>query len=147
MQQIKVLKLEHGMDLPLPKHATQGSAGVDLMAAIANDVILNPQDRVLIPTGLSIYLPIGFEAQIRPRSGLALKNGITVLNSPGTIDSDYTGEVCVILINFGKEPFTITRGMRIAQMVIAPYTKVEFEEATQAITNLSRASGFGSTGL
>ena len=131
---LKVKKLPNLGDLSLPKYETLGSAGLDLQASIEEDIILNPSEFKLIKTGIAIALEKGFEAQIRPRSGLALKNGITVLNSPGTIDSDYRGEICVILINHSKVPFIISRGMRIAQMVIAKlavHELVEVEEFGQ----------------
>ncbi len=119
----------NGRGLELPSYATAHAAGMDLTAAIEQPVILKPGARALVPAGISIALPEGFEAQVRPRSGLALKHGITVLNSPGTIDADYRGEVGVILINHGSEPFTVERGMRIAQMVIAPYTQAQWQAA------------------
>ncbi len=144
---VKILKLDHALDLPLPFHATLGSAGMDLMAAVDQDVMIPKGEKALIPTGISIYLPAGYEGQIRPRSGLALKNGITVLNSPGTIDSDYTGEVKVILINLGAEDFVVSRGMRIAQLVVAPYVQVQWDELSDPIKDNSRGGGFGSTGI
>jgi len=124
---VAIATLPHAENLALPSYATEHAAGMDLCAAVTNDIILQPGQRTLIPTGLSIALPEGYEAQIRPRSGLALKNGITVLNSPGTIDADYRGEVQVILANLGSEAFSITRGMRIAQMVVAKYSRVEWQ--------------------
>ncbi|MBN9565159.1 MAG: dUTP diphosphatase [Alphaproteobacteria bacterium] len=147
---INMQKLPHGENLPLPSHATSQSAGLDLMAAIDESIVLPSLQRTLVPTGFILHLPDGYEAQVRPRSGLALKNGISVLNTPGTIDSDYRGEVKVILINFGEEPFTIERGMRIAQMVIAPVCRVTLVDATQDLAALNaphRGGGFGSTGL
>jgi len=144
--EIGVKRLEHGADLPLPEHATAHSAGVDLLAAVSNDLMLEPGARALVPTGLSIALPEGFEAQVRPRSGLANKHGVTVLNSPGTIDADYRGEVCVILINHGTETFTIERGMRIAQMVVAPVSFVQWQERQDLELTARGAGGFGSTG-
>ncbi|MDB3952877.1 dUTP diphosphatase [Alphaproteobacteria bacterium] len=144
---VTVIRLAHGADLPLPDYATADSAGLDLMAAIGVPKSLAPAERALIPSGLSIALPSGYEAQVRPRSGLAYKNGITVLNSPGTIDSDYRGEVGVILINHGDEPFVIERGMRIAQLVISPITQLTWDEV-ETLTNTARGErGFGSTGL
>lgn len=143
---VEIIKLDHGEDLPLPSYGTEDSAGLDLAAAITEDIILNPGDRVLVPTGISIALPCGFEAQIRPRSGLALKHGLTVLNTPGTIDADYRGEVKVILINLGQESFTIERGMRIAQLVIARFEKITWVEIG-AHDFEGRGGGFGSTGL
>ena len=117
---VSIQRLPHGADLPVPAPATGASAGADLLAAVAETVVLAPGASALIPTGIAIQLPSGFEAQVRPRSGLAAKHGVTILNSPGTIDADYRGEIAVILINHGDEPFDVTRGMRIAQMVIAP---------------------------
>lgn len=143
---IAIKRLPNAQDLPLPSYATEHAAGLDLCAAVAADVTLPPGGRTIIPTGYSIALPPGFEAQVRPRSGLAAKNGVTVLNAPGTIDADYRGEVGVILINHGTEPFTVTRGMRIAQMVIAQYTSVKWVE-TETLPETARgAGGFGSTG-
>jgi dUTP pyrophosphatase len=144
---VAVQRLPHGADLPLPAYATAQSAGLDLMAAVANDVTLQPGARQLIPTGLAIALPAGFEAQVRPRSGLALKHGITVLNSPGTIDADYRGEVQVLLINHGQAPFVIKRGDRIAQMVVAPVTQIVWN-VVQELDQTERGSGgYGSTGI
>lgn len=143
---IQVIRLDHNTDLPLPAYATAQSAGMDLIAAVTEDVILRPMDRLLIPTGLAIALPQGFEAQIRPRSGLALKNGITCLNTPGTIDADYRGEVKVLLINLSMENFTISRGLRIAQMVVAPVTQAQWQEVTTLTETERGAGGFGSTG-
>ena len=144
---IAITTLPHASGLDLPAYATEHAAGMDLCAAVANDVVIEPGRRALIPTGLSIALPEGYEAQVRPRSGLALKNGITLLNSPGTIDADYRGEVGVILANLGAEPFTVTRGMRIAQMVIAPYTRAEWNEVTELPQSARGTGGFGSTGI
>lgn len=143
---IGVKRLDHGKDLDLPEHATEMSAGVDLLAAIDGDVVIEPGRRALVPTGLSIELPQGYEAQVRPRSGLANKHGVTVLNSPGTIDADYRGEVCVILINLGDQAFTITRGMRIAQMVVAQVAFVTWRETDDLAASERGAGGFGSTG-
>lgn len=146
---VTVKRLPHGEGLPLPEYQTPGSAGLDLLAAIPDHatLIIEPHARELVPTGLVIELPAGFEAQIRPRSGLAFKYGVTVLNSPGTVDSDYRGEVGVLLINHGAEPFEVTRGLRIAQMVVAPITRVALEEA-RAVSGTGRgAGGFGSTGV
>lgn len=144
---VTVTKLPHAEGLDLPAYATEHSAGMDLCAAVQEPIVLNPGERKLIPTGLSVALPEGYEAQVRPRSGLALKNGISVLNSPGTIDADYRGEVQIILANLGSEPFTITRGMRIAQMVVAAYARVEWE-TTEKLSETSRGKGgFGSTGI
>lgn len=149
MTQINVAltRLPHAADLPLPAYATALAAGMDLAAAVDQDVTLKPGERQLIPTGLAIALPEGFEAQVRPRSGLALKNGLTVLNSPGTIDADYRGEIKVILANMGQEPFTVTRGMRIAQMVVAAHARVAWELAESLDETARGAGGFGSTKL
>ena len=143
---IAITRLAHAEGLSLPAYATPHSAGMDVLAAVAEPVILAPGARALIPTGLCIALPEGYEAQIRPRSGLALKHGIGLVNSPGTIDADYRGEVGIILINCGDAPFTIERGMRIAQMVIAPYTRAVFEEVAELSTSTRGTGGFGSTG-
>ncbi|UCH73658.1 MAG: dUTP diphosphatase [Rhodospirillales bacterium] len=146
---VPVARLAHGADLPLPEYATADSAGFDLLAALDDPVSIGPGERCLVPTGLALALPVGYEAQVRPRSGLALRHGITVLNSPGTIDADYRGEVKVILANLGKESFTITRGMRIAQMVVSGITRTVWHEvASDADLPASRrgAGGFGSTG-
>jgi dUTP pyrophosphatase len=144
---VAVTFLPHAENMALPAYATEHSAGMDLCAAITNDITLQPGQRTLVPTGLSIALPEGYEAQIRPRSGLALKNGITVLNSPGTIDADYRGEVQIILANLGTESFSITRGMRIAQMVVAKYARIEWQESEQLSATARGAGGFGSTGV
>jgi len=133
-------------DAQLPEYQTQGSAGLDLQAYIKEPIILKPGEIILVPTGLAIALQEGYEAQIRPRSGLALKNGITVLNSPGTIDADYRGEICVILINHSKQDFTITCGLRIAQMVIAQYAFASIVEVEELSATNRGAGGFGSTG-
>lgn len=143
---ISVKRLDHGRDLPLPEHATAHSAGVDLLAAVSEDVVLAPGERKLVPTGLSIELPEGYEAQVRPRSGLALKHGLTVLNAPGTIDADYRGEVGVILINLGDAPFTIARGERIAQMVVAPVSFINWRDSEELNPSERGHGGFGSTG-
>ncbi|MGH6735615.1 MAG: dUTP diphosphatase [Methyloceanibacter sp.] len=146
--QLRILRLPHAKGLPLPAYQSDHAAGLDLMAAVREGapVALAPNDRALVPTGLVFELPRGYEAQVRPRSGLALKHGVTVLNSPGTIDADYRGEVMVILINLGSETFLIQRGDRIAQAVIAPVTHVEIVEAN-ALQNTTRGQGgFGSTG-
>ncbi|MGQ4814028.1 dUTP diphosphatase [Agrobacterium vitis] len=142
-------RLSHGEGLELPAYETAGAAGMDLRAAVteAEPLTLTPGKRALVPTGLIMEIPQGFEAQIRPRSGLAFKNGITCLNTPGTIDSDYRGEVKVLLINLGTEDFTITRGMRIAQMVIAPVTQVQVIEVSETSNTVRGAGGFGSTGV
>jgi dUTP diphosphatase len=133
-------------DIPLPAYATEGSAGMDLRAAVTGEVILRPGDTLLVPTGFAIALPAGFEAQVRPRSGLAAKHGIGILNSPGTIDSDYRGEVKVILTNFGKADFSLRRGERIAQLVIARYSRVAWDEKSTLDDTSRGAGGFGHTG-
>jgi dUTP pyrophosphatase len=143
---VPITALPHAESLGLPAYATERAAGMDLCAAVANDVTIEPGKRALVPTGLSIALPEGYEAQVRPRSGLALKHGVTVLNSPGTIDADYRGEVQVILANLGTEPFTVTHGMRIAQMVVASYARVQWQESAQLPQSARGAGGFGSTG-
>ncbi|MEZ5668122.1 MAG: dUTP diphosphatase [Alphaproteobacteria bacterium] len=143
---IAVVQLDHARDLPLPAYATDGSAGVDLTAAVAEPVTLAPGARALVPTGLTIALPADHEAQVRPRSGLALKHGITVLNSPGTIDADYRGEVAVILFNAGTEPFVVSRGMRIAQMVVAPVSRLQWQRVEALPASGRSTGGFGSTG-
>ncbi len=143
---VAVKRLPHGADLPLPEYATTDSAGLDLLAAIDAPRTLAPGERTLVPTGLAIALPSGHEAQVRPRSGLALKNGVTVLNSPGTVDADYRGEVGVVLINLGAEPFEVSRGMRIAQMIVAPVTRLAWEEREELPETMRGAGGYGSTG-
>jgi dUTP pyrophosphatase len=143
---LKIKKLENFKELALPKYETAGSAGLDLMAAIDEDLIIAPGEVKLVKTGIAIALEKGFEAQVRPRSGLALKNGITVLNSPGTVDSDYRGEVCAILINHSKVDFVVKRGMRIAQMVIARHEQAIIEEVQDLDETKRGAGGFGSTG-
>ena len=144
---VPILQLAHGRDLPLPAYATAMSAGLDLLAALDQPVVLAPGERRLIPTGIAIALPAGFEAQVRPRSGLALRQGVTVLNSPGTIDADYRGEISVLLINLGQAGFPIARGDRVAQMVVAPVTRVAWSETAALPESERGAGGFGSTGL
>ncbi|ADQ40905.1 deoxyuridine 5'-triphosphate nucleotidohydrolase Dut [Caldicellulosiruptor acetigenus I77R1B] len=145
---LRVKRAEDAKDLPLPTYISSGAAGMDLFACVEEEEIINPGEIKLIRTGLYIELPEGYEAQVRPRSGLALKHGITVLNSPGTIDSDYRGEIGVILINLGKEPFVVKRGDRIAQMVISKFERVEKIEETEELSTTSRADrGFGSSGV
>ncbi len=144
---VALLPLDHAVGLKLPTYATTQSAGMDLTAALEEAIEIGAGERALIPTGLSIALPLGFEAQVRPRSGLAINYGVTVLNSPGTIDADYRGEIKVILINHGQEPFTVQRGMRIAQMVVERYTHVNWEVVSQFDEDTERGDGgFGSTG-
>ena len=143
-----IVRLPHGVDLELPAYETTGAAGMDLRAAVPADgpMVLQPGRRALVPTGLVMEIPHGFEGQVRPRSGLALKHGITCLNTPGTIDSDYRGELKVILINHGEEDFEIARGMRIAQLIIAPVVQARIEERSHAATTTRGTGGFGSTG-
>jgi dUTP pyrophosphatase len=145
--EIAVMRLPHGRDLKLPDYATEAAAGADLLAAIDQEIELRPLERKIVPTGIAIALPVGFEAQIRPRSGLAAKNGITVANAPGTIDADYRGEVGVILVNLSSEPFRITRGMRIAQMVVARHARAVWREVPALDETARGAGGFGSTGV
>jgi dUTP pyrophosphatase len=143
---VRLIRLPHGADLPLPDYQSTQAAGLDLLAAVTEDVIIAPGRRALIPTGIVIELPPGNEAQVRPRSGLAVRHGVTVLNAPGTIDADYRGEIQVILINLGQEPFVVQRGMRIAQLVIAPVLRARISEG-QALGKTARGGGgFGSTG-
>lgn len=144
---VAVKQLRHAADLPLPTTASTGSAGLDLRAAIDSEVTLAPGDRRAIPTGISVALPRGFEAQVRPRSGLALDHGLTLLNSPGTIDSDYRGEVKVILINLGQKSFCLNRGDRVAQMVIAPVCEVRFRQQDELPPSDRGGGGFGSSGI
>ncbi|MGH1398820.1 MAG: dUTP diphosphatase [Alphaproteobacteria bacterium] len=143
---VKLLPLEHAVGLQLPTYATEQSAGMDLCAALEEALEIGPGERALIPTGLSIALPAGFEAQIRPRSGLAINHGVTVLNAPGTIDADYRGEIKVILINHGQESFTVERGKRIAQMVVERYETVGWETVDTLEETTRGEGGFGSTG-
>ncbi len=145
---VEVLQLPHGAGLPLPAYQTAHAAGLDLVAAVAEDapVVLEPGRYAMVPTGLSIALPEGFEAQVRPRSGLAAKHGVTVLNAPGTIDADYRGEVAVLLINHGGAPFTIRRSERIAQLIIAPVARAELVPVDVLSSTERGAGGFGSTG-
>jgi dUTP pyrophosphatase len=144
---VKTKILPHGEGLPLPARATEGAAGMDLMAAVDEAVELLPRARALIPTGLALAIPKGFEGQIRPRSGLAWKHGVTVCNAPGTVDSDYRGEVKVNLVNLGHEPVTIARGDRIAQLVVAPVTPAVLEIVSELSDTARGTGGFGSTGV
>jgi dUTP pyrophosphatase len=146
---LKLVRLDNGAGLELPAYETSGAAGMDLRAAVpaGEPLTLTPGQRALVPTGFIFEVPFGYEAQIRPRSGLAIKNGITCLNSPGTVDSDYRGEVKVILANLGQEDFVIERGMRIAQMVIAPVTQVLVSEVSETTETTRGLGGFGSTGV
>jgi dUTP pyrophosphatase len=145
---VHVLRLAHGADLPLPSYQSAQAAGLDLLAAVPADapIALAPGARALVPTGIALALPPDCEAQVRPRSGLAAKHGVTVLNAPGTIDADYRGEVQVIMINHGNEPVTISRGMRIAQMVVAPVVRVHLTETSSLDDTTRGEGGFGSTG-
>lgn len=146
---IKIKRLEHNTDLPLPGYETEGSSGMDIRAAVDSPVILKPGEVKLIPTGFAISIPPGFEGQVRPRSGLALKHGIGMVNSPGTIDSDYRGEVSIIMINWGQEPFTINRGDRIAQMVIGKVHRAELVDVNDSSLDDTQrgAGGFGHSGV
>jgi dUTP pyrophosphatase len=143
---VRVRRLPHNQDLPLPAYATEGAAGMDLLAAVAAPVIIASGQRVLIPTGLAIALPPGYELQVRPRSGLALRNGIVLPNSPGTIDEDYRGEIQVIVLNTGIEPFVVERGTRIAQAVLAPVVRAAWKEVADLDVTTRNEGGFGSTG-
>ena len=143
---VLVQRLPHGEGLPLPRYVTTGAAGADIVAAVAEPLELVPTARAAVPTGLVLAIPEGFEVQVRPRSGLALGKGVTVANAPGTIDSDYRGEVKVILVNLGDEPFTIRRGDRIAQLVVAPVVQAVFSEAGTLPESARGSGGFGSTG-
>lgn len=144
---IAIQKLPHALDLPFPTYATEGSAGLDLLAANDQPVTLAPGGRTAVPCGIAIALPPNFEAQVRPRSGLALHHGITVLNAPGTVDSDYRGEIKAILVNLGDAAFEISRGMKIAQLVVARHEQAELVEVSELPASERGASGFGSTGL
>ncbi|MBU8543396.1 MULTISPECIES: dUTP diphosphatase [Roseomonadaceae] len=146
MVEILVTRLPHAEGLPLPAYATPGAAGMDLLAAVTAPVVIAPGARVLVPTGLCIALPPDHELQVRPRSGLALKHGITMPNTPGTVDEDYRGELQVIVMNAGTEPFTVERGMRIAQAVVAPVVRARFTEVAVLPETARGAGGFGSTG-
>jgi dUTP pyrophosphatase len=145
--EIEVVRLAHAHDLALPDYATAAAAGADLLAAVDQDIELGPLERKIVPTGISIALPVGFEAQVRPRSGLAAKNGVTVANAPGTVDADYRGEIGVVLINLSKEPFRISRGMRIAQLVVARHARAVWREVSELDRTARGAGGFGSTGV
>src|ERR1700674_3772876 len=146
--EIRIMRLPHGADLPLPSYQSALAAGLDLIAAVPADAPLNlaPGARALVPTGIAIALPEGFEAQVRPRSGLAIRHGLTVLNAPGTIDADYRGELQVLLVNHGSDSVSITRGMRIAQLVIAPVTRAQLREVVSLDDTQRGTGGFGSTG-
>ena len=143
---VPLQRLPHGRELPLPAYATDHAAGLDLLAAVTDRLEIAPGERLLVPTGISIALPAGYEAQVRPRSGLALKHGVTLLNSPGTIDADYRGEIGVILINHGAAPFVVARGDRIAQLVVAPVSRLSWQEVASLPESARGTGGFGSTG-
>ncbi len=143
---MRVRRLPHAEGLPLPQPASAGSAGLDLRAALRAELVIAPGERALVPTGLVLEIPPGYEGQVRPRSGLALRSGLTVPNAPGTIDSDYRGELQVILFNLGAEPFVVRRGDRVAQLVVAPVASVEWEESETLAESARGEGGFGSTG-
>jgi len=142
---IAIRRLPHGADLELPAYHSAGAAGLDLCAALSDELILEPGARSLVPTGVAIALPDGYEAQVRPRSGLAARHGVTVLNAPGTVDADYRGEVMVLLINLGQAPFAIRRGVRVAQLVIAPVARIAWSECATLPATARDDGGFGST--
>jgi dUTP pyrophosphatase len=146
--EVRITRLPHGADLPLPEYQSALAAGLDLLAAVPADAPLElaPGARALVPTGIAIALPPGFEAQVRPRSGLAARHGITVLNTPGTVDADYRGELQVILVNLGAEPFVVSRGMRIAQLIVAPVQRIKLVEVDALDSTVRAQGGFGSTG-
>ena len=147
MSALEIERLEHAEGLDLPSYQTAGSAGLDLRAAVGEPLTIEPGARALVPTGLKLAIPSGHEGQVRPRSGLALRHGLSVLNSPGTIDADYRGEVKVILANLGAEPFAVERGMRVAQLVIAPVVQVEIREVDAVDATARGEGGFGHTGV
>jgi dUTP pyrophosphatase len=144
--EVKVIRLPHGADLPLPEYHSAQAAGLDLLAAVTVDLIIQPGQRALVPTGIAIAFPPGSEAQVRPRSGLAARHGVTVLNAPGTVDADYRGEIQVILINLGDTPYLVQRGARIAQLVIAPVLRANLSESQELAGSKRGGGGFGSTG-
>jgi dUTP pyrophosphatase len=144
---LRVQRLPEGEGLPLPRYMTEHAAGMDLCAAVEGEVTLAPGETRLVPTGFRIAVPVGYEAQVRPRSGLAARHGVTLLNAPGTVDADYRGQVCVVVVNHGREPFVIRRGDRIAQMVIAPVVRVEVEEVAELDDTARSEGGFGHTGV
>lgn len=146
---VRLQRLSHGSDLPLPAYKSADAAGCDLAAAVADDtpLVVPPGGRALVPTGIAVALPTGFEGQVRPRSGLSIKHGVTVINAPGTIDADYRGEILVPIVNLGTEPFSITRGMRIAQLVVAPVSRAQFVEVDELASTGRGDAGFGSTGV
>ena len=145
--EVRILRLAHGAGLDLPEYATGLAAGLDLQCAIEDEISIQPMERALLPTAIVLALPEGYEAQVRPRSGLALRRGLTILNSPGTIDADYRGEVKVLLINFGEEPATLRRGDRIAQLVVAPVSRVRWQEQAELEDTERGSGGYGSTGI
>ncbi len=147
MTAVPIVRLPHGTDLDLPGYATEHAAGLDLMAAISEPMSIAPGKRAMVPTGIAVALPVGFEAQVRPRSGLAAKHGVTVLNSPGTIDADYRGEIKVILINFGEIDFCVEPKSRIAQLIVAPVLQIRWDEVDSLPETARGDGGFGSTGL
>jgi dUTP pyrophosphatase len=147
MISIPIIRLPHAADMELPSYATEHAAGLDLMAALSEPVTIAPGQRALIPTGIAIALPVGFEAQVRPRSGLAAKYGVTILNSPGTIDADYRGEIKAILINLGDVPFVVEPNARIAQLIMAQVAKIGWEESDSLPKTIRGEGGFGSTGI
>jgi dUTP pyrophosphatase len=144
---LRIQRLPEGEGLPLPRYMTDHAAGMDLCAAVEGEVVLAPGEVRMVPTGFRIGVPEGCEAQIRPRSGLAARHGVTLLNAPGTVDADYRGQVCVVVVNHGREPFVIRRGDRIAQMVIAPVSRVAVEEVTELDDTARSEGGFGHTGV
>jgi dUTP pyrophosphatase len=145
--EVRVRRLPHAEGLPLPSYATSGAAGADLCAAVEDHIDIEPGRRKAVPTGLVLEIPEGYEGQVRPRSGLALKSGLTVVNAPGTIDSDYRGELKVLMVNLGSTASTISRGERVAQLVIAPVTRARFSQATELSASERGDGGFGSTGV
>ena len=147
LTKVRVHRLPHGEGLALPCYATEGASGLDLAAAVEEDTVLQPGERALVPTGFRFEIPEGFEGQVRPRSGLAARAGVSLVNTPGTIDADYRGELKVIMINLGSEPFVVRRGERIAQLVIAPVARATIEEADELQASLRGHGGFGHTGV
>jgi dUTP pyrophosphatase len=145
--EVRIQRLPHAEGLPLPAYATEGAAGADLRAAVESELVLDPGERAAVPTGLVLEIPVGYEGQVRPRSGLAIRSGLTIVNAPGTIDSDYRGELKVLLVNVGSEAVAIDRGDRIAQLLIAPVTRASFIETEGVSTSERGKGGFGSTGV
>lgn len=144
---VNIKRKEGAQDLPLPQYMSEGASGVDLYAAVEEELVLGPGDIKSVPTGISIEIPLGYEGQVRPRSGLALKYGLSVVNAPGTIDSDYRGEICIILCNLGRSPVEIRRGMRIAQLIFQPVVRAEFVEVEELQKTIRNDGGFGHTGV